>query len=457
MKIRNLLLAAITALPVVFFAGCSSDNDDNDEPQIILPDTSEGTQNAYADENNTGNGFTFEATQTWFASVTESTPSGYEEPRANNVSWIKLFHNGNETYSGDAGTFNLKIELTPNYTGVTRKATITIISGNDRISITVTQEGKTEEGKVPENPNPNDTGGDSNAKLVSKITVVNSDYKRNDTEIRLQYDNKNRPVRFVTLYYSANDNEAGDNSEIDYEYSGDVEVAFKYTDNAVSFTLTDSEIDNGVTDIDVITGIYNLNSRGYIVSGNTVQEPTSSHSDKVEAALSLNYNNNNYLTKISATEKYTDSDDKITTNKKSYVLAWTNNNLTKVTYSGDYSEGGVDSSWGPYNTTFTYGTIINKANIDLNWIAYSSEWAATMSMEGLGIAGFYGNRNNNLIASETADTYENPESNIKDIHTHDWTLDGEGYPVKLVTTSNTVGWEGTTNTNTTTYTIEYNR
>lgn len=165
---------------LITLAGCSKDNP-GDDGQITLPNQSEKTQQAFADEETTG-GFSFTAKSAWSASVAESaapaavvaagstglttparsnaltannsTPLSTAQSRAGGLSWLRLLLNGQETYSGGAGSFTLTIELDPNYTGATRSASITITCGTDKITISVTQEGKTEAGVVPEDPNP---------------------------------------------------------------------------------------------------------------------------------------------------------------------------------------------------------------------------------------------------------------------------------------------------------------
>jgi len=108
-----------------------------------LPNSQELTQTAFADEETTG-GFTFTAKDNWTATVRE-----VKSIKSSEVSWITLFCNGVETYSGSAGTFTLTIALTPNYSGQTRTAIIEIVSGKDKITITVTQSGTTKGGVVP--------------------------------------------------------------------------------------------------------------------------------------------------------------------------------------------------------------------------------------------------------------------------------------------------------------------
>ncbi len=68
------------------------------------------------------------------------------------MSWLRLLLNGEETYSGGAGSYTLAIELDPNYTGSDRSATITVTCAGTTITVTVTQNGKTANGEVPEEP-----------------------------------------------------------------------------------------------------------------------------------------------------------------------------------------------------------------------------------------------------------------------------------------------------------------
>lgn len=144
MKKLNYLLLLIP----IFLMSCSGDDGSGEGKQIGLNDLSQQTQQAYADEETTG-GFSFTAHSSWTATVRETTPA---RSSSSGVSWLRLLLNGTETYSGGAGTFTLAIEIDVNPTGATRSATITIKSGSDSITITVTQEGTTEDGEVPEDP-----------------------------------------------------------------------------------------------------------------------------------------------------------------------------------------------------------------------------------------------------------------------------------------------------------------
>ncbi len=184
-QLRFLRLALL--LPALITVGCGEAGNDEGDKQIELPDKTEETQQAFADEETTG-GFTFTAKQSWTATVTEGKAT-----RAGNVDWLRLLYEGEEKYSGAAGTFTLVIELDENYSGKTRTATITISAGTSKITVTVTQDGKTEDGEIPEQE-PNGSGGigipPAGSRLISKITVSGD----NTGSIDFTYDSDNRLI-----------------------------------------------------------------------------------------------------------------------------------------------------------------------------------------------------------------------------------------------------------------------
>lgn len=123
---------------------------------FVPPTQDELTQNAYADNESTGEGFSFTTDAPWEAAVEEVAASA-QAPSAtrasgNSVVWLKLFNGDEEVYSGEAGTITLRIEIEQNYTGERREATITITSGNNTFTITVIQEGTKEDGSENEPP-----------------------------------------------------------------------------------------------------------------------------------------------------------------------------------------------------------------------------------------------------------------------------------------------------------------
>ncbi len=143
---------------VFILAGCDKENGDGG---VFTPPTQEQlTQNAYADNENTGGGFSFTTDAPWTATVEEvlpQSPSSMQVKSAtrssgNNVVWLKLYNGNSEAYSGEAGTITLRIEIDQNYTGERREATITIRSGNNTFIVTVIQEGTKQDGSENEPP-----------------------------------------------------------------------------------------------------------------------------------------------------------------------------------------------------------------------------------------------------------------------------------------------------------------
>lgn len=146
-------------LSVVFIlAGCDKENSDGG---VFIPPIEEQlTQSAYADNENTGGGFSFTTDAPWTATVEEVLPKNLASGQVksatrsseNNVVWLKLYNGSKEAYSGEAGTITLRIEIDQNYTGERREATITIRSGNNTFIVTVIQEGTKQDGSENEPP-----------------------------------------------------------------------------------------------------------------------------------------------------------------------------------------------------------------------------------------------------------------------------------------------------------------
>jgi len=146
--------------------GCSDDDNEKNK-EIEVADKKELNQKVYADAPS--GEVTFTAENTWEARVFKSPT--VKASNENEVTWIKL----NE-YSGKPGTFTLKITLETNYTGENRSAVIEIICGDDKITVTVTQDAKTEKGEIPEEPEePN-----PDKPYITKINGVAVHYDENN-------------------------------------------------------------------------------------------------------------------------------------------------------------------------------------------------------------------------------------------------------------------------------------
>ena len=148
-RFLSILLAAVALV------GC--DKEDGDGGIFTPPTQEQLTQNAYADNESTGGGFSFTTDAPWTATVNEvqaQAPASVQAKsvtraagnNGNNVVWLKLYNGDSEAYSGGAGTITLRIEIDQNYTGERCEATITIRSGNNTFTVTVIQEGTKQDG-----------------------------------------------------------------------------------------------------------------------------------------------------------------------------------------------------------------------------------------------------------------------------------------------------------------------
>lgn len=159
-KLLILALAAATML-----AGCKKE--DGDGGTFAPPTQEQLTQNAYADHESTGGGFSFTTDAPWTATVNEvqaqvagpvsvqaKSVTRVADDSGNNVVWLRLYNGDAEAYSGGAGTITLRIEMDQNYTGERREATITIRSGNNTFTVTVVQEGTRQDGSQNDAPVP---------------------------------------------------------------------------------------------------------------------------------------------------------------------------------------------------------------------------------------------------------------------------------------------------------------
>ena len=308
-KFNYLLFALAVAL---ILTGCDNKPEpDGDDKQITLPNQTEKEQLAYADEESTG-GFSFVAKADWTATVAETTA------RALPVSWLRLLHNGVETYSGVAGSFTLVVEMDTNYSGETRSATITIVSGSDDISITVTQNGTTEQGKAPEMP-----------RLITAIketATFNSDYYGSGNlyqplSFEFKYDEKD--YRLKELHIKDSDNEWG-NYVYTYDYSifSEIRVSDNYGAKYVGA----------------------LNNRGSI--SNMVNAE-----DEYSEPTTLTYNHEGYLQRVVSGSEY-------------YInYIWANGNLIGAQSNDEGYDGSSQMSYTSESN--------NKTTIDLNmFIAY---------------------------------------------------------------------------------------
>jgi hypothetical protein len=402
-KLMTIALTGAFALGAMTFTACDKGGDGGDDgnKQIVLPDQNQKNQQAFADDQTTG-GFTFTAKQSWTATVAETT-------RASGVAWLRLLLDGEETYSGAAGTFNLVIELDENYSGKPRTATITIVSGADRITITVTQDGETVTGTVPEKP-----------RLVSLITEsaqFTSDYYEyydrayNPRRYEFKYDERDR-VKEHRNYFRSGTNAM----KLTFDYGIKDEIRVTNSDNDETLTVT-------------------LNPQGY-VSKWTYDEQSGDYT-------TMTYDADGYVTGASV---HGDQPGQ-------YRFNWSDGNLTST--EGQFEDGTREAG-----VSLTYSSHLNspRVNLDLNWFVDFLTNSSLYYDEGHGIndpetilsmADRLGKRSKNYVAGATYPEGMDPEWPL-DIHTQaslpasgtvvstyydreyygggTWTLDGAGCP-----------------------------
>lgn len=138
---RKILFYFIVAFSLI---ACDKGGDPNNAIEVEKGDTN---QLVWADNTEGKSGVTFKTTGAWTSTISESSPakparaaSEVEAP-----DWISIDPPSGET----AGTYSINILLKANFTNQARTATITINCEGQSLSISITQDAKTEEGETP--------------------------------------------------------------------------------------------------------------------------------------------------------------------------------------------------------------------------------------------------------------------------------------------------------------------
>ena len=126
---------------IAIISACSSDDETNKSIEV---DKEQLNQTVYADETQGKSGVSFTTTAAWTSSITETTAKSLKD-NSTPENWVSVTPDRGDK----AGSYTITINLTPNYTGAERSATITINCNGDKIEIKVKQDGKTQTGKAP--------------------------------------------------------------------------------------------------------------------------------------------------------------------------------------------------------------------------------------------------------------------------------------------------------------------
>lgn len=225
-KLLTMLLVSVAMI------SCDK-NDDGEPTAITVPNQTELEQTVYADQTTGKSGVTFTTAGAWTSTISETSPT--RSNKTTSPEWISI-----DPASGDkAGSYTISISLSKNLTGAKRSATITIVCGGERITINITQEATTEEGKEPEpEPEPEPEGPEGQVKKIngkvieydnvmcfSKIgnkTYTNKFYS-NTQWAYLSGDLTDYSNRFCYCYFYYTNNLKVDYTEFSYEHQPPVE------------------------------------------------------------------------------------------------------------------------------------------------------------------------------------------------------------------------------------------
>ncbi len=446
---KLLLMFAVAGLATMTSCDPAGGNGPADDEQITLNNPAEENQTAFADEETSG-GVTFTAKSDWTATVTEG---GSSRASASGVAWLRLMFGGTEKYNGTAGTFTLTVELDENYTGSTRSATITLRSGDTVITITIIQDGKTEEGVVPEPPGPQPVA-------VTGVTLDKTSLELNEGEtatLKATVAPENATDKTVTWSSDKPDIADVDNAgKVTAKKAGSATITVTTVDGAktascavtVKKVTTVSKRITRIVELDDSepeTTTYTYDSQGRVIKAEkgygeyTWLTQFNWGSGKVTIQYGDNTDYTDELILDSngrAVEHITDNGDPGKT-----TLTYNGGNLAAVNYEpedgGDrwavfnctWSGGNLtgievansDSSW---SQEATYTTHPNDYSIDLNYVVYGMYidlWDSELYLTNA-----LGNRDANLIA-----TYHESGDNSDYRTTFSYEFDNDGRVTRI--------------------------
>lgn len=365
------ILSLMALLAMAFVSTHCSESDPDEEKTILIP-SNELT--ASIDPEAVNHTIHFETTQSWTASV--------KQTRAEN--WISIYPT-----SGEAGTNEIEVTLAENTDSEEREAVITIVSGSDKVTVTVTQRGSdaTEEPEEPEDPGDQEIAPEDLLTYI-EITETDSEGYQYKNYATLTYDDKNRLTKFE--YYS---------------YDSDIQdkIRSSYTTEVVwgsdKVTLSDRDFDlNGsVADGDLIYPSKVSNwEMDYLLNGDGL---FSGYTDPDGDNRTYSYNADGTLASITNVNPgYPEANYQST-------LTWEEGNLTNIVTSGNDKDRESE--------TFTYTDYSNSWNgidIGASLITDITETDMIIGMTGIHVK--------NLPARR--------ENNYGDATTYTYTFDGNG-------------------------------
>lgn len=378
----NFLFIAVLAL-----VACEKGSEPTNK--AIEVESGQTTQVISAEATEGKGGVTFKTTGAWTSIITEDTTA------KSTPDWVHITpESGNA-----AGTYTVNMTLLVNPSNEKRTATITLHCSDDKVTLTITQEGKTEPETTP--------------KVISGIERTGD---RDKVTFTFNYDEKGRITEYLIK-----------NWKMDYTY----EASFSYNIAGEVRVKFDSDTDNWIA--------Y-LNADGY---ANKIHKSEY----QSETDYSIIYSNG-YLSE----ESWRGYDDKAEVN----YYSWEAGNFWKSWHEvEEWSYEEMANIIVPKNLVeyTSYTTIANdKSNIDLNMLLqtvggrngscngekYSSDTYNRDCMDVLSLFGFLGKRSTYLI-KEFPKVYETvaPISVAKAaenfaIPVADYTLNSDNQVTKIV-------------------------
>lgn len=143
---KKRILPALLLSAAMFAVAC--DESGELPSAITIPGSQNMSPTFFADGTGTVNTVSFTTDKAWSSTVTEKTAS---QTRAA-ADWLTI----SPDHADEGGSFDVTISLQTNTTGEDRSAVVTIICGDDKANITVTQKATKEDGTKPQ---PEQSGG----------------------------------------------------------------------------------------------------------------------------------------------------------------------------------------------------------------------------------------------------------------------------------------------------------
>lgn len=290
---------------------------------------------------------------------------------------------------GGAGSYTVNIILSPNDTGETRSAVITIICGDTQIKVTVTQEAAS--GSVTP----------SDRYLVEQINILREEVYstgetfKNEDIYYFEYDDAGRVVSLTT-----EDPEADGISTLTY---GDG-------------TITMHTTGEGGYEEDAV---FMLNEAGYVESyTDNVIYGDSGEEESGEGTIV--YDADGYAKSGTHTTVYSGSES----SKWTDTAEWEDGNLVRACMGSPVGEPDKTTAVLKYDNPDYVNT--PTINLDLSYIVCSTEWLDCFMMDGLYLKPFgYMGKRSALYMTEEHDMYSG------DYYTYTYEYDELDRPVKI--------------------------